>query len=152
MDGWRGVTAVVVATVVAIAAGFSIWWWIGSQGLGGADDVAQVALGRGLYAAQCARCHGDHLQGQPDWQVRRPDGTLPAPPHDASGHSWHHDDDYLFAVTKHGLARFAPPDYRSDMPSFIGILSDTDIHAVIAFIKSTWPQEIRQRQDSLNRR
>lgn len=113
------------------------------------DDAAQVAQGAVLYAAQCARCHGDRLQGEPDWQRRKPNGELPAPPHDASGHSWHHPNEYLFAVTKHGMARFAPPDYKSAMPSYVGILTDAEIRAVIAYIQSNWPPEIRARQAAI---
>ena len=51
------------------------------------DDAAVTALGQKVYAAQCAACHGARLEGQPNWRVRGPDGRLPAPPHDASGHT-----------------------------------------------------------------
>ncbi len=40
-----------------------------------------------LYLAHCASCHGANLEGEPRWKVRRDDGRLPAPPHDASGHT-----------------------------------------------------------------
>lgn len=106
----------------------------------------QIALGRSAYAAHCARCHGQNLEGQPDWQTRLPNGRLPAPPHDASGHSWHHPDAILAAVTKHGLKPYAGEDYESDMPAFAGVLSDAEIEAVIAFIKSTWPEREREYQ------
>lgn len=102
--------------------------------------------GRSLYAAHCARCHGKNLEGQPDWQARLPNGRLPAPPHDASGHSWHHPDHVLVGVTKHGLKPYAGEDYESDMPAFADVLSDQDIAAVIAFIKSTWPEREREYQ------
>jgi mono/diheme cytochrome c family protein len=32
------------------------------------------------------------------------------------------------------------------MPAFGGVLSDADIAAVLAFIKSRWPADIRARQ------
>nr|CAM74453.1 Cytochrome c, class I [Magnetospirillum gryphiswaldense MSR-1] len=132
------------------------WAALGSDGRAGGridpDDSAQVARGKEVYALHCAQCHGGQLQGQPDWRIRLPSGALPAPPHDVSGHTWHHADEYLFAVTKHGLARFAPPDYKSDMPSFVGKLSDADIRASLAYIKSSWPEDIRRRQETLNRR
>lgn len=47
----------------------------------------RIALGKTVYDASCASCHGAKLEGQPDWRNRRPDGRLPAPPHDASGHT-----------------------------------------------------------------
>lgn len=114
------------------------------------EDATLVARGRIVYAAQCAACHGAKLEGQPDWQRRRADGKLPAPPHDASGHTWHHSDQDLFDITKLGLAPFAGPDYLTDMPAFGESLSDADIRAVIGYIKSTWPDRERARQEKLN--
>jgi mono/diheme cytochrome c family protein len=75
---------------------------------------------------------------------------LPAPPHDASGHTWHHPDDVLFGITKRGLAPYAPPGYVSDMPAFGGTLSDDEIRAVLAYIKSQWPPQIRARQKAIS--
>jgi len=115
------------------------------------DDTGTVALGRGVYAEHCASCHGDRLQGQPDWRSRLPDGRLPAPPHDADGHTWHHPDAALFALTKFGPARvIGHPTYVSDMPAYAEVLSDTEIVAVLSFIKSTWPPAIRDRHDRIN--
>ncbi len=78
-----------------------------------------------------------------------PNGRLPAPPHDASGHTWHHADQDLFALTKHGPAPFAPPGYQSDMPAFADKLTDQEIRDVLAYIKSTWPPEIQARQTAI---
>lgn len=154
MRGEQGLRAIGAVLAVAVAVGVMGGAWVWWQGRGriDADDSAQVARGKEVYALHCAQCHGAQLQGQPDWRIRLPSGALPAPPHDASGHTWHHADEYLFAVTKHGLARFAPPDYKSDMPSFVGKLSDADIRASLAYIKSSWPEDIRRRQETLNRR
>lgn len=111
------------------------------------DNSAQVALGRDLYARYCASCHGAELAGEANWRRRKPTGRMPAPPHDASGHTWHHPDTQLFALTKRGVVPpLAPPGYASDMPGFAGSLSDTQIWSIIAFIKSRWPEEIRRRQ------
>lgn len=109
------------------------------------SDSAQVALGRTLYAEHCASCHGANLEGQPDWRTRKADGRMPAPPHDATGHTWHHSDRQLFEMTKKGPSAMVP-GYRSDMPGFEGILSDREIKAVLSYIYSTWPPEIRERQ------
>jgi mono/diheme cytochrome c family protein len=114
------------------------------------DDPAVLAQGAALYAVHCAACHGPDLEGEPDWRVRRADGTLPAPPHDASGHTWHHSDADLVAMTRHGIEPFAPAGYRSTMPAFDGILDDAEIRAILAHIKSQWPEEIRRLQDRLN--
>jgi len=98
-----------------------------------------LQAGAKLYAQHCASCHGAKLEGQPNWRQRLPNGRLPAPPHDESGHTWHHPEHVLFAITKFGLVPpNAPPGYESDMPAFGGKLSDHEIRAVLAFIASHW--------------
>jgi len=67
-----------------------------------------VAMGKALYAKHCAVCHGKNLEGQtPNWRQALPDGTFPAPPHDATGHTWHHPDAMLFKVTKYSRTQSA---------------------------------------------
>lgn len=105
-----------------------------------------VALGRMVYAGHCARCHGAKGEGEADWQTRRADGTLPAPPHDAGGHTWHHPDSLLLAITRDGSAAHAPPGVKTAMPGFAGTLNEREIVAAVAFIKSLWPADIRARQ------
>ena len=113
----------------------------------GVPDTSAEPAGRTLYLQHCASCHGEQLQGQPDWQKRKQDGLLPAPPHDATGHTWHHSDDQLFDITKMGVQALVP-GYRSAMPAFGGVLSDQEIRAILAYIKSTWPDEQRSFQNS----
>lgn len=108
-------------------------------------DARQVELGRRIYAAACASCHGASLEGQANWQRRLPNGRLPAPPHDATGHTWHHPDEMLFKVTKYGPGAY-PDGHQTDMPAFEKRLTDAEIAASLAFIKSTWPADIRARQ------
>ena len=115
--------------------------------LTGAVDSASLVSGQALYAANCAACHGPNLEGQPAWQTRLPSGRLPAPPHDQSGHTWHHSDEVLFGITKVGPAAFMGlDDYESDMPAYEGVLTDDEIRSVLDFIKSSWPPVIRERQ------
>lgn len=116
-----------------------------------ADDARVVARGERVYRTHCASCHGARLEGQPDWRQRGADGRLPAPPHDASGHTRHHPDDMLFRLTKYGLAKVARlKDYNSAMPVYEGVLSDEEIVAVLSWIKAQWPAEVRQRHDQIN--
>ena len=115
------------------------------------DDAQVVAQGRKIYEMRCAACHGTKLEGQPNWRERDASGRLPAPPHDATGHTWHHPDAVLIAITRQGVAKAANlKDYESAMPAYEGVLSDAEIIAVLSFIKSTWPQDIRRRQDEVN--
>jgi mono/diheme cytochrome c family protein len=134
---------------VAAAAGLAAWALWPASAVDRADpaDGALVALGEAVYRRHCASCHGARLEGQPDWRARKPDGRLPAPPHDESGHTWHHSDLQLFGLTKTGLKPpLAPAGYESDMPGFAEVLADREIWAVLAFIKSTWPPHIREHQ------
>lgn len=108
---------------------------------------AELMHGEAIYKAECVSCHGAKLQGQPDWRTRRADGKLPAPPHDASGHTWHHPMEQLFAIVKFGMVPPNAPDgYLSDMPAFGAKLSDAQIRAVLSYIESTWPPEVRARR------
>ena len=105
----------------------------------------QLAAGAALYGEHCATCHGANLEGQANWNRPGEDGRLPAPPHDATGHTWHHSDADLFLITKKGLAAIVP-DYQSNMPAFEGVLSDAEISDVLEFIKSKWPERERAYQ------
>jgi mono/diheme cytochrome c family protein len=142
----------IAIAVVLLAAGFGLFRFalLSQPPSIDPDDPAQVALGRAIYAERCASCHGANLEGQPNWMDRKPDGRLPAPPHDASGHTWHHPDQQLMLITKKGLSAIVP-GYQSDMPAFEGVLTDEQIAAVLAFIKTSWPDDIRQRQGALTR-
>jgi mono/diheme cytochrome c family protein len=117
------------------------------------NDPAIVALGANVYEANCASCHGADLEGQANWRSPGEDGRLLAPPHDETGHTWHHDSDTLFQLTKYGVrALINDPDYASNMPIYDGVLSDEEIIAVISYIKSTWSEEIRARHTEMENR
>jgi mono/diheme cytochrome c family protein len=115
-----------------------------------ADDAALVAEGQALYGARCAACHGAHLEGQPNWQTVGADGRVRAPPQDETGHSWMHSDEQLFRFVKFSMIDVAAPGYVSPMPAFGGQLSDHQIEAALAFIKSHWPTGVRVYQAMLN--
>ena len=139
-------------TLIAIGAIGALWWFGNSDRGADSDDFEIVELGRSVYAAECAACHGAKLEGQPNWRVRKQDGRLPAPPHDETGHTWHHTDELLFRITKKGMKPpLAPEGYESDMPMFENQLTDRKIWAVLAFIKSTWPIKARKTQNRINR-
>lgn len=142
----------VISLTVLVAAGVAFWLLRDDGTLLKPDDAAVTARGSEVYAEACASCHGEALEGQPNWRETLPNGRMPAPPHDKTGHTWHHPDADLFAVTKFGTAAFVGADYQSDMPGYSKILGDDDIIAVLSFIKASWPQEIRERHDEINRR
>lgn len=145
----------IITALVAMAAvlGAFVYMRYGLQPESPVDprNAALVKAGEAVYAKNCAACHGDRLQGQPNWKVRLPTGRMPAPPHDESGHTWHHPDSVLFGIVKQGLVPpYGPPGYVSDMPGFKSALKDEEIWAVLAFIKSQWsPQIAEWRSESL---
>jgi len=145
------VYALLTAGVALLAVGsLVVRFAIPSQPEINYDDAVQVAMGRAVYADHCAMCHGANLEGQPNWMERKPNGRLPAPPHDVTGHTWHHPDQQLMLITKRGLSAVVP-GYQSDMPAFENVLTDVEIAAVLAFIESHWPEDIRERQRAMTR-
>ena len=142
----RALTIAAVVVVVALylgASGNLVGFYTNSA------EARDVANGELLYVENCASCHGENLEGQPEWRSPGSDGLLPAPPHDETGHTWHHPDSLLFDYTKLGgqeaLAKMGV-ELDSGMPGFSDQLSDDEILDVIAFIKSTWPERVLEIQ------
>lgn len=149
MKRWMRVAAP-VAVVLAGAAGWTALRTAPDAAPGPAVPVmpatVDVAQGETLYAENCASCHGANLEGQPDWRSPGPDGRLPAPPHDETGHTWHHPDRVLFQYTKLGgraALALQGVEFDSGMPAFGEALTDRDIWNIIAYIQSTWPERAR---------
>ena len=147
-----------VVSLAALAAGVALvaWVWLGSgpRGSGDAarngtapvgllrpDDARLVAMGREIYAKACANCHGANLEGQPGWRTNR----ALAPAHDETGHTWHHPDTMLLRVVRNGTVQMG-----GTMPAFKGVLTEEEMLGVLSFIKSRWPQRIREAHDAIN--
>ena len=117
-------------------------------------DHRDLEAGRSLYADNCASCHGANLEGPPNWRSPDADGVLPAPPHNATGHTWHHDDALLFEYTKLGGAAALEvrgvSGLNSGMPGFGETLSDDEIWNILAYIRSIWPTREQDVQASRN--
>lgn len=110
-------------------------------------DPDMLAIGMSIYDQYCAACHGANLEGAADWKTQNADGSFRPPPHNAEGHTWHHNDRILIEAIKEGGARL--PDNiggTSNMPAFKDVLTNEEITAVLAYIKSSWPEDIRQAQ------
>lgn len=142
-----------VFSIGLILAGAIAWW--GVNGKSNTDPyyvtpvmpaTVDIAQGANLYANNCAACHGVNLEGQPDWQSEGSDGKYPAPPHDETGHTWHHPDSMLFQYTKFGgqaVLDLQGVAFNSGMPAFEGSLTDQEIWNTLAYIQSTWPESAR---------
>lgn len=144
-------TAILGIGVLA-ALGAAAYVWTGS-----AEDVqsgvmpesVDLVAGKALYAETCAACHGANLEGQENWRSPGEDGRLPAPPHDETGHTWHHSDQVLFDYIKLGGREVMAAqgiEFDSGMPGFGDQLSDQEIWNILGFIKSIWPEEIQDMQ------
>ncbi len=147
------------ATVLALAGlllglgVLGLLWPEGAEvGAPGANSHISLSEGARLYADNCAACHGANLEGQADWRQRGPGGYLPAPPHDFSGHSWHHPDRQLFTITKQGTEALVGGDYKSNMGGFAGKLSDEEIWGILRYIRSRWPEDVQRRQQEISAR
>lgn len=144
---WFSCALLVAGTLV-----FGLGRWLSASQTAVFNDVVipavpklsgeSIAKGATLYATYCAQCHGANLNGTPNWKERLADGSLPPPPHDSSGHTWHHSDKVLLEIIRKG----GDPDANSKMPAFGDKLSDEDITAILDFFKSTWGEKEREYQ------
>jgi S-disulfanyl-L-cysteine oxidoreductase SoxD len=113
------------------------------------NDPNFLIQGKKIYRTHCAVCHGINLEGQKGWDKNDTKANILAPPHDETGHSWHHSDQILFSLTKYGGS--GKTGQLSAMPGYEQILTDDEIISVLSFIKSTWSAEIRQHHDQVNK-
>lgn len=90
-----------------------------------------AALGKPVYATRCASCHGD---------AQTPPPLAAAPPHTDQGHTWHHQDRLLVEWILDGVP------LATLMPKWRGTLTEDEVRAVVAYIKTFWSDEIRTRQ------
>lgn len=103
--------------------------------------VVVVRSGEALFSGICASCHGLSGEGQPNWHIRKEDGTLPPPPLNGDGHTWHHGDGFLYKVVRDGGKWMESPDiphFKSGMPAFGEQLSHDEIIGIITYVKSLW--------------
>ncbi len=114
------------------------------------EDAVAVAAGKVLYGDFCAACHGLELEGEPNWQSQDADGFMPAPPHDETGHTWHHADTLLYMITKFGTGHVVGEGYQTNMMGFTDVLSDEEILQTLAYIKSTWPPRLIEMHNTVN--
>jgi mono/diheme cytochrome c family protein len=101
-------------------------------------DPEVLTAGKTLYMQHCASCHGANLEGQPNWKVPDANGVYPAPPHNRGGHTWHHPDSVLLEIIAQGGKMS-----KTAMPAFGDRLTQREMEAILAYIKSFWgPEEL----------
>ncbi len=109
-------------------------------------DSALIAEGETVYDLHCAECHGVTLEGETGWEDLNEDGSYRSPAHDKTGHTWQHSDARLIQIVKLGGSRVSPDVGVSNMPGYATVLAEREIVAVLTYIKSSWPDEIREIQ------
>jgi mono/diheme cytochrome c family protein len=114
-------------------------------------NVDSINSGRAIYEQHCASCHGVNAEGAPNWQERDARGELPAPPHNAEGHTWRHSDADLYEMVSKGWRDPFNKSKRLTMPAFGGEMSPAQIRAVIGYLKTLWKPEQRQFQSEESR-
>lgn len=115
------------------------------------SDADRVNAGRKIYEQHCASCHGANAEGAPNWQERDAKGELPAPPHNAEGHTWRHSDAQLHEMVSKGWRDPFNKTKRLTMPAFGETLSPEQIYQVIDYLKMLWTPEERQFQSEESR-
>ena len=147
--------ALAIVGSLLVIAGVAAGGWIWSVTISDADHDAQapdLARGEAIYTEACASCHGANLEGQPDWRSPGPDGRLPAPPHDETGHTWHHPDRLLLDLTMRGTAAVVGGGYESNMPGFSDAYAEDELRDVLDWMKTQWPERERAHQAQVTRR
>src|SRR5258708_3666972 len=111
----------VVGTMIAVANHVAI--------ARAGDEAPSLDPGRAIYQQYCASCHGADAQGASHWQERDEHGELPAPPHDAEGHTWRHSDADLYQMVNKGWRDPSNNTTRHTMPASGDLLSPNHLHA-----------------------
>ena len=110
-------------------------------------DLSIIVLGEKLYKKNCASCHGENGEGNPNWRKRKPDGKLLPPPLNGSGHTWHHAKSLLVSIITKGTVI-----QGGEMPAWENKLSPQEIEAVILWLQSKWPKETYKSWLEINNR
>jgi len=125
---------VVVVVLAGAAVLLALGWRPGALGIPAPSDgdrplTAQERRGEVLYNANCVSCHG------------------------ANGHTWHHPDCELKQIVREGsdamtdmMREMMAPPNAPRMQAFKDRLSDDEIDAVLAFIKTLWTPAQREVQ------
>src|SRR5688572_10052971 len=119
----RPLVALVVALAVIGTFTGGLAWLLSDP-----PPPAGASAGQRLYFAFCAECHG--VDGRGSWRAAlfllRPGNLADSTSMGA------HAETYLFHIIKHGGA----PIGRPGMPAFGAQLSDADIAAVVAYVRT----------------
>ncbi len=133
-----------MTAILGLLVGVALIVALASCGGGGSSDDP-IKVGKTIYERDCLVCHGEVRTGE--------GGLANAPVHGPDGHTWHHPDGQLKELI---LGTLVYP--QKTMPSFVGKLTDSEVDAVLEYIKTNWdtPQleyqaEVSRNELELNR-
>ncbi|HEV8488015.1 MAG TPA: c-type cytochrome [Blastocatellia bacterium] len=110
------------ASIAAALVTLSVFALLGKPTAASSRTTPSVADGAAVFGSKCAICHGRDGAGLPNWKSKgQPDLTTA---------DWQrsHTDAQIAETIKNGKGKF--------MPSFKSKLSDDEINAVVARIRS----------------
>lgn len=103
------------------------------------SKTQNIDEGMQVFARNCIMCHGKNARGiVRDWKKIGVDGKYPAPPLNGSAHTWHHSPAQLIRIINNGSIKEG-----GSMPSFKESLTNKEKQAVLDYIFSLWPEEIK---------
>ena len=135
------VAAALIAAWVAVAACVSSPGEDAQASVTPTASTPAIGAGQRIFASTCAACHGESGEGQPDWHVPNDDDTVPPPPLNGDGHTWHHPDGFLYRIVSMGGSIQEDPSvpgFKSAMPAFGEQFSHEEIIDTLEYVKSLW--------------
>ena len=102
-----------------------------------ASTAGTPSRGEALYAANCQICHGDQ-------EGTGATGSVPL--HNENGHTWHHPDVQLEEWIMNGKSGF------SQMPAFRDKLDESEVDAILGYIKTWWTEDQQASQAGISQR
>ncbi len=128
-----------MAPILGLSVGGLLIVALAACGGGESSDDDVVEVGSTVYERDCMICHGEARTGE--------GGLANAPVHGPEGHTWHHPDGQLKELILGVL------DYpQKTMPSFVGKLTDSEVDAVLEYIKTGWEPPQLEYQAEVSRR
>ncbi|CAN5836984.1 hypothetical protein BH24DEI2_BH24DEI2_16370 [soil metagenome] len=127
---WHGIVAVVLVGALA-----NLYIWFSPRETQALElpsyPVEQVVQGRDIYQANCAACHGENQAGNAAANIPALDGSM---------HAWHHADAQIAGFIRGGVGA---------MPAVGADWSDTEVEAVLAYLKQAWePEQLAYQTES----
>ena len=105
------------------------------------SKTQDISKGMQVFESNCIMCHGKEARGiVKNWKKIGSDGKYPAPPLNGSAHTWHHSPAQLITTINNGSIKIG-----GSMPSFEKVLTDSEKQALLGYIFSLWPEEIKTR-------